>query len=249
MSGRPSGAGPPPTLRVEILKELQQLIDERDFRDRLDRSPIAETKGREHWVLHLLLRADELGQSHLDQLVGSAYSNLITRLEGITDQLERLENRVGSAASDTRTRLEKLDTAVGQQIRLGFEEGSSQLAERLAQALNQNLDQKWKPIGDSIETFSEGSRQMLRDVEDTYRLVTQTRLLLNENARRIIDLGRDIVALEESQKLVLSKTIEESLTPLEQRVSALENQLGMASPSTSGAARTSPEKPPATADE
>ncbi|MGC2035821.1 MAG: hypothetical protein WA761_10325 [Thermoplasmata archaeon] len=222
MSGRPATGTGPPTFRVEILKELEQLLDNREARDRLDRGPLAETKGREHWLLHLLLRADELQQSHLDALVGSAYSNLAARLEAISDRLDRLENLGTTTSTDTRTRLDSMDSGVAQRIDHGFEEGMGRIEGKLTDSLSQNLDQKWKPIGDSIETFSEGSRHMLRDISDTYRLVTQTRLLLNENARRITDLGRDIVALEESLKLVVARTLEEGLAPLEERVSALE---------------------------
>ncbi len=71
---------------------------------------------------------------------------------------------------------------------------------------------------------------MLRDVADTYRVATQTRLLLNENTRRITDLGRDLVALEESLKLVVAKTLEEGLAPIDQRVAVLESRLGVAAP-------------------
>jgi hypothetical protein len=222
MSGRPAAAPPVPTLRVEILKELQQLIDSREFRDRVDRSPLAETKGREHWVLHLLLRADEIEQVHLDALVGSAYSNLLARFDAMSERLERLEALDNGVATDVRTRLDALDGAVGQRVDQGLADGGKQLSERVAQTVTQSLDTKWKPIGDAIETFTEGARRIQRDVADTYQLASQTRLLLNDNARRLIDLGRDIVALEDSIKLVVQKTIEDTLGPLEQRVAALE---------------------------
>lgn len=96
---------------------------------------------------------------------------------------------------------------------------------RISAALGANLDTKWKPIGDSVESFAQGSSQLTKDLADTFRVATQNRLLLNENARRIIDLGRDIVALEESLKLALSKVLEEGLQPLEQRISAIETRL------------------------
>ena len=41
----------------------------------------------------------------------------------------------------------------------------------------------------------------------------------------MIDLGRDLVALEESLKLALSKVLEDGLAPLEERISALEARL------------------------
>jgi hypothetical protein len=39
------------------------------------------------------------------------------------------------------------------------------------------------------------------------------------------DLGRDLVALEESLKLSLTKALEEVLAPLEERIAALETRL------------------------
>lgn len=220
MSGRPSA--PSANLRVEVLKELQQLIDNRDARDRVDRSPLAEAKGREHWVLHLLLRAHEFEQAHLDTLIGTAYSNLLARLTALDDRLARLEEAQTAQGTDLRQRVDQLSHSLSDRVTEGLASASERLGDQLGQGLTQQLDQKWRPIGESVETFATGSRQVLKDVGDTYRVATQTRLLLNENARRITDLGRDLLALEESLKLVVQKAIEESLAPLENRVTALE---------------------------
>ncbi len=229
MAGRPSSTpSSTSSLRVEVLKELQSLIDDRDVRDRLDRGPIGETKGKEHWVLHLLLRAQESSQTHLDVLIGSAYSNLLARLQSIEDRLERVEGTERALGDEVKGRLEGLESGiserVGKEVATGFETASGQLAT----GLSSNLDQKWKPVGDSIEVFSKSASQLTKDLSDTYRVATQSRLLLNENARRIIDLGRDLVALEESLKLALAKTLEEGLQPLEERISALESRLAAA---------------------
>jgi hypothetical protein len=240
MAGRPPPtSGSTSSLRVEVLKELQSLIDDRDVRDRLDRGPIGETKGKEHWVLHLLLRAQESGQAHLDVLIGSAYSNLLARLQSIEDRLDRVEGSGRSLGDDVKGRLDGLEGHVTERVTKEISTGIDTAAGRLRSDLNTNLDQKWKPIGDSIEVFSRSASQLTKDLSDTYRVATQSRLLLNENARRIIDLGRDLVALEESLKLTLAKTLEEGLQPLEERIGALEARLGGASEeATSGNGRT-----------
>jgi|SRR5271170_653600 len=226
MAGRP-----PPTssgtssLRVEVLKELQSLIDDRDVRDRLERGPIGETKGREHWVLHLLLRAQESTQTHLDVLIGSAYSNLLARLQSIEDRVERVEGAGRTMGDDMKSRLDGLEGSVADRVSKEVGSGIESAANHIATDLWTNLDKKWKPVGDSIEVFSQSAGQLTKDLSDTYRVATQSRLLLNENARRIIDLGRDLVALEESLKLALAKTLEEGLQPIEERISALEARL------------------------
>jgi len=227
MAGRPpSTSSPSSSLRVEVLKELQSLIDDRDVRDRLDRGPIGEAKGKEHWVLHLLLRAQESSQTHLDILIGSAYSNLLSRLQSIEDRIERVEGSGRSLGDDVKGRLEGLEGHLTERVTKEIATGLDTAAGRLKGELSSNLDEKWKPIGDSVETFSKSASQLTKDLSDTYRVATQSRLLLNENARRIIDLGRDLVALEESLKLALAKTLEEGLQPLEDRISALEARLG-----------------------
>jgi hypothetical protein len=242
MSGRPAAPPGASTLRVEVLKELQQLIDSREARDRLDKSPFGEVKGKDHWVLHLLIRAQESTTAHTDTLIGSAYSNLVSRLQALDDRLGRLEERDENAQSDLRARLDSLDTTLLARIDKGLSDGNERLSRTVQEGLTQSLDVKWKPVGESIETFAQGSRQILKDVSDTYRVATQTRLLLNENARRIADLGRDIVALEESLKLVVQKTIEDGLSPLEARVAALESHAGLSTPTTNG---ERPAPPPA----
>ncbi len=228
MAGRPTtGAGAGSTaLRLEVLKDLQSIIDDREVRDRLDRGPLAETKGREHWVLHLLLRAQESTNAHFDVLVQTVYSNLTARLTTLDDRLQRVEGVSQSLGDEVKTRLEGIEGALAERVGKEIQIGIGQAAQRVNQDLGANLDTKWKPIGDSVESFAQRSGQLTKDLSDTFRVATQNRLLLNENARRIIDLGRDIVALEESLKLALSKTLEEGLQPLEQRIAALEARLG-----------------------
>ncbi len=229
MAGRSGTTAPAPqTLRTDVLKELQQLLDSREARDRLDRGPLAETKGREHWVLHLMLRALEAEQTHVNTLVGTAYSNLLARLQALDDRLGRIEEIQTSVGADVRTRFDTLEGSLAPKLQAGLDSSLQQLSANLTTTLGENLDRKWKPVGESAETFAQGSKQMLKDVADTYRVATQTRLLLNENARRITDLGRDLIALEESLKLVVAKTLEEALVPLEQRLGVVESHLGVA---------------------
>jgi hypothetical protein len=241
MVGRPATSPTgPPALRTEVLKELQALIDDREARERVERGPLAEAKGREHWILHLLLRADELGQAHVSNLVGTAYVNLLSRLQGVEESVGRIEEsnrRMGEELAGRLDRFEKdFSGKVGTDVGNALTEGR----EKLSTAVLANLDQKWKPVSESVETFVHASHQLTKDISDTYRVATQTRLLLNENARRMIDLGRDIVALEEGLKLALSKVIEEALQPLEERVAALE---GRRTAEAAGGARDPPSSP------
>ena len=246
MSGRPAAPPGSSTVRVEVLKELQQLIDSKEARDRFEKSALAEAKGREHWVLHLLIRAQESTTAHFDTLIGSAYSNLTARLQALDDRVSRLDEHGTATESDLRSRLDALDTSLLAKVDKALADANDKLVQSVRDGLGESLDAKWKPVGESIETFAQGSRQILKDVSDTYRVATQTRLLLNENARRIADLGRDLLALEESLKLVVQKTIEDGLAPLEARVAALETHAGLAAPTgtTNGERPTSPPAEP-----
>jgi len=221
----PSPTGGPSTVRVEILKELQAMIDDRDVRDRVDRGPLAEAKGKEHWVLHLVLRAQELSQASLTTLVSTAYQNLSGRLQGLEERVQRVEGSQRKLTDDVKADIGGLQVSLRDTVQQSVDHGLLEGRERIGTALLTDLDAKWKPIGESIETFARSSHQLSKDLSDTYRVSTQTRLLLNENARRMIDLGRDLVALEESLKLALTKALEEGLQPLEDRISALEGRL------------------------
>jgi len=231
MAGQPPpNAGPASTLRVEILKELQAMLDDREVRDRVDRGPLAETKGREHWVLHLLLRAHELGQANLTNLVRSSYGNVTSRLQALEERIQRIESGERAMSDDLKGQLEALQSSLRSGVEQSVDHSLAEGRERIGTALLTDLDAKWKPIGESVETFARSSHQLSKDLSDTYRVSTQTRLLLNENARRMIDLGRDLVALEESLKLALTKALEEGLQPLEDRIAALESRLGSTEP-------------------
>lgn len=236
----PTGGAPASTLRVEVLKELQAMVDDRDVRDRVDRGPLAEAKGREHWVLHLLLRAQELSQASLTTLVRTAYTNLTTRLQALDERLQRVESGQRGLSEDVKGELGGLRTTVRETVEVAVDHGLTEGRERIGTALLTDLDAKWKPIGESIETFARSSHQLSKDLSDTYRVSTQTRLLLNENARRMIDLGRDLVALEESLKLVLTKALEDGLQPLEDRIAAIEARLGNGEPLPDAAPHSDP---------
>jgi hypothetical protein len=240
MAERPVPSQGSSALRLEILKELQQLAESREYRDRLDRSPLAEAKGREHWVLHLLLRASEVETAHTDTLIGTAYSNIISRLQGLEDRLAHVEEVSGQLEGSVKARLESLDQIVGERVDAGLTQGTERLTRELGQNLRDNLDRKWGPIGESLETFAQGSKQLVKGVDDTFRLAAQSRLLLNDSVRRVSDLGRDLLALEDSLKLVVARTLEQGLAPLEHRLATIESQLGIAPPE-SPAARE-PEK-------
>jgi len=228
MAGRPTtSSGSASALRLEILKELQTLIDDREVRDRVDRGPLAETKGREHWVLHLLLRAQESSQAHFDTLIGTAYGNLLARLQAVEDRVQKVEGIGQSIGDEVKSRFDGIEGILSERLSKEIATGIDLAAQHISTGLVANLDVKWKPVGDSIEAFSTSSHQLSKDLSDTYRVATQSRLLLNENARRMIDLGRDLVALEESLKLALTKALEEGLQPLEDRIAALESRLGV----------------------
>jgi len=202
------------------------MVDDREVRDRVDRGPLAEAKGREHWVLHLLLRAQELSQASLTTLVHTAYANVTGRLQSLEERVQRVEGSQRSLSDEIKTELGGLEAAVRGTVEQSVDHGMTEGRERIGTALLTDLDVKWKPIGESVETFARSSHQLSKDLSDTYRVSTQTRLLLNENARRMIDIGRDLVALEETLKLTLAKTLEEGLRPLEERIAALEGRLG-----------------------
>ncbi len=228
MAGSPSsGSAAPPTVRVEILKELQAMIDDREVRDRVDRGPLAEAKGREHWVLHLLLRAHELSQASLTNLVRSSYTNVVNRLQSLEERVGRIEGNQRSISEGIHGEMEGYHGKLRESVTQAIDQGLTEGRDRIGTALLTDLDAKWKPIGESIETFARSSHQLSKDLSDTYRVSTQTRLLLNENVRRMIDLGRDLVALEESLKLALTKALEEGLEPLEERVGALEGRTAL----------------------
>jgi hypothetical protein len=206
------------------------MVDDREVRDRVDRGPLAEAKGREHWVLHLLLRAQELSQASLTTLVRTAYTNLTGRMQSLEERLQRIEGGQRGVSDDLKGELGGLRTNLRETVQSAVDQGLAEGRERIGTAVLTDLDAKWKPIGESIETFARSSHQLSKDLSDTYRVATQTRLLLNENSRRMIDLGRDLVALEESLKLSLTKALEEGLQPLEDRLAALEARLGPADP-------------------
>ncbi len=237
MAGRPPSApAVPAPLRTEVLKELQTLIDDRDARDRLDRGPLAEAKGREHWLLHLLIRAHELGQAHTSNLVGTAYANLLARLQTVEEGFARLEAANQKLTEELGHHFEGIEKELAERVAAAVTEGRASVAS----AVVASLDEKWKPVGESIETFARSSHQLTKDISDTYRVATQTRLLLNENARRMTDLGRDLVALEEGLKLALGKVIEERFQLLEERLAAVEGR----TPPEPSAPPATPSEPP-----
>lgn len=219
---RATSAAKAPALRLEILKDLQGLIDSKEARDRIDKGPLSEVKGKEHWVLHLLLRADESSQAQVTKLITASYANLTARLQAIDDRLTIVSDTTGASRNDLESRMSALAASLNEGMEKGFAVGTTRAATQVSERVAKEIDQRWRPISESIERFSEGSKQMLKGVSDSYLIATQNRLLLNDCAKRISDLGRDLLALEDGLRLAVQRTIEESLVPLEARVARLE---------------------------
>jgi hypothetical protein len=242
-------ARPPPTpsaaLRLEILKELQQLEDNREIRDRIDKGPIAAAKGREHWVLHLLLRAAENQTAHIDFVLGANQVALITHLEDLEHRILRMED----ATEHLRTTLENwtksVEGVVGGRVEASLREGAAGLGTSIRDSVLTNIDERLAPIGSSVETFAENSRQTSKLAEDTFRLTTQTRLLVNESSQRVADLGKDLLALEDSLKLVVQKAIEQGNIVFERRLAEIERRLAALAPvpASIGTEEPAPEHP------
>jgi hypothetical protein len=221
-------------LRLEILRELQLLDENRDLRDRLDKGPLAAAKGREHWVLHLLLRAAEHQTAHFDFVIAENQGALLGRLEEVEERLRRVEDATTHLRDMLQTLPAALEGGIGDRVQAGLREGATGLEQTLHDSIGRALDDRLPPLGSSIETVAEGSRQAAKTIEDTFRLASQTRQLVTESAHQVSDLGKDLLALEDALKLVVEKAIEEGTASLDRRLSEIERRLS-ALPPTNGA--------------
>ena len=99
------------------------MLDDREVRDRVDRGPLAEAKGREHWVLHLLLRSQELSQASLTTLVRTAYTNLTGRIQTIEERVQRIEASQRSLVDDLKGELGGLKTGLRDTVQASVDHG------------------------------------------------------------------------------------------------------------------------------
>jgi hypothetical protein len=231
MAGRPPTT-PSAALRLEILKELQQLEENRELRDRLDKGPISAAKGREHWVLHLLLRAAENQTAHMDYVLGANQVALITHLEELEHRMMRMED----ATEHLRQTLEgwsaSLEGVIGSKVQSSLLEGASGLGSSVREAVRSALEERLAPVASSVESFAEGSHQVVKLAEDTFRLTSQTRLQVNESAQRVADLGKDLLALEDALRLAVERSIEQGNLLIERRLTEIERRLAALAPPT-----------------
>jgi hypothetical protein len=223
-------------LRLELLKELQQLDENRDLRDRLDKGPLSAAKGREHWVLHLLLRAAEHQTAHLDFVLAANQADLVARLEQLEERIRRTEDGTNHLRESLLGLPTALETAVGGRLQAAMKESATGLPITAQEAVRAALDERLQPIGGSLESVAEGSRQSAKTIEDTFRIASQTRQLVTESAHQVSDLGKDLLALEDALKLVIEKAIEEGTASLDRRLAELERRLGALPPTHGGSA-------------
>ncbi|MGB9635862.1 MAG: hypothetical protein ACPL1Y_01250 [Thermoplasmata archaeon] len=210
------------TIRMEVVKAITDLANDREARDRIDKGILSHVKGREHWMLHLFLKAMEAqqqetneGLSHILTTTNSVYKDLGTKLENVrteitTNLVPKIKTEIGEIEAKNFEKIAGMIEASFEKVNAGLSKSINESIGKTAEAIN----------AQALETKNL-TQALARDVGDTFKVATQVRLLISENMRKLNEIA-DAITSEgggSAQSSATSGSIE-SLQPIIEKIGA-----------------------------
>lgn len=206
------------TIRTEVVRAITELVNDREARERIDKGILSHTKGREHWILHLLLRALETQQEHneaginyLLTTTNTVYKELSTKIEGLSKSIENLTPKVKAS-------FEEIEQKNYEKISAIIEESFKKVQESLAKSISESIGSTAEAIKAQALETKNLTQALARDIADTFKITTQVRLLINENLRKLNEIG-DAIGNASAEKTI-------DLKPLFNEIEAKMAQMG-----------------------
>ncbi|MCX8173431.1 MAG: hypothetical protein N3F63_02315 [Thermoplasmata archaeon] len=177
------------TIRTEVVRAITDLVNDKEARERIDKGILAHTKGREHWILHLLLKAleaqqeyTETGMTYLLTTTNTVYKDLGAKIEGVNKEIEnsipKIKAEVGEIEAKNYERLVAM-----------IEESFKKVNEGLGKTINESIGKTAEAINTQALETKNLTQALSRDVADTFKVATQVRLLISENMRKLNEIA------------------------------------------------------------
>lgn len=184
------------TIRTEVVRALTDLVNDREARERIDKGILSHTKGREHWILHLLLRAMEAQQEFTETSMNYLLTTTNTVYKDLSAKIEGVNLAIDGSIPKIKAGVEEIEQKNYERVAAMIEENFRKVNEGLGKTINESIGKTAEAIGAQAMETKNLTQALSRDVADTFKVATQVRLLISENMRKLNEIAE---ALEKVQ--------------------------------------------------
>lgn len=188
-----------------IIKGLKELSESKEARRKVDESYFKELKGKEHWMLYILMYA-------LDNLE----TGLFQSIEEVSNEQRHFEAETFKAIKEERDALIKVRRSVDENLK-SFEEKigeilekrmgeqKEEIAKEFSNILEGTLNRSLKGIDESIKELSTTVQNISGGFSDTYKLVSHNQNSITKLGKKLDEISEDLSALDERIGIEISR--------------------------------------------
>lgn len=214
------------TIRTEVVRAITDLVNDKDARDRIDKGILAHTKGREHWILHLLLKALEAHQEHTENGINSLLATTNTIYEDLSTKIESINKEIENSIPKIRAEVNEIEEKNYEKIIAMIEEKFKKVNEGLGKTIQESIGKTADAINSQALETKNLTQSLSRDVADTFKVATQVRLLISENIRKLNEISEMLEKAGSSRILGgESSNVAAELKPLIEKIETKINEL------------------------
>ncbi|MEM3567128.1 MAG: hypothetical protein QXS83_00990 [Thermoplasmata archaeon] len=176
-------------IRTEVVRAITDLVNDKEARDRIDKGILAHTKGREHWILHLLLKALEAQQEHMETGINYILTTTNTIYEDLSKRIEGVNKEIGNSIPKIKAEVGEIEAKNYEKLAAMIEESFRKVNEGLGKTINESIGKTAEAINSQALETKNLTQALSRDVADTFKVATQVRLLISENMRKLNEIS------------------------------------------------------------
>ena len=188
-----------------IIKGLKELSESKEARRKVDESYFKELKGKEHWMLYILMYA-------LDNLE----NGLLRSINEVSNEQKRFEAETFKAIKEEREalirvrksvdeNLKSFEQRMGQLLEKRMGEQKEEIAKEFSNILEGTLNKSLREIDESIKEFSTTLQNMSGGFSDTYKLVSHNQNSISKLGKKLEEISDDLSALDERIGIEISR--------------------------------------------
>ncbi len=188
-----------------IIKGLKELSESKEARRKVDESYFKELKGKEHWIVYLLMYA-------LDNMEDEFFR----ALEELSKEQKVNENELLRAIKEEREALIKVKKSIdagmenfGKRVERLIEERMdaqrAAIAESVSNLVRESLGEPIEEIKEKVSVMEERINSISSGFSDSYKLLSHNQAQINKLGKRIEEISEDLSALEERIAIEISR--------------------------------------------
>lgn len=198
-------SAPKGNIKSLIIRGLKDLSESKEARRKVDESYFKELKGKEHWILYILMYA-------LDNLE----TEFFKAVESLSNEQKRFESETFKAIKEERNALIKVRNSIDENLK-SFEEKMGQILEKrmgeqkediaqeFSNILEGTLNKSIKGLDESIKDLYTIVQNLSGEFSDTYKLTSHNQESISKLGKKLDEISEDISALDERIGIEISR--------------------------------------------